>query len=193
MRPGQIVVLNGAPRSGKSSIARVIQETFDGPWMDLGVDVFVREITPPRYRPGVGLRPGDDLPDLRALVPALYDAMFASIAAHSRAALNVVADVGLYDPAVIARCHAILEGLPVLWVGVRCPIDVIMRRRNAGQRGREGEYATGAPHDPIPAPVMRWQDEVHQHLRYDLDVDTSGSTPEECASRIRGALSVRDG
>ena len=38
--PGQIVILNGAPRSGKSSIVRVIQETFDDPWMNLGVDVF---------------------------------------------------------------------------------------------------------------------------------------------------------
>lgn len=28
--PGQIVILNGAPRSGKSSIVTVIQETFDG-------------------------------------------------------------------------------------------------------------------------------------------------------------------
>jgi chloramphenicol 3-O phosphotransferase len=28
--PGQIVVLNGPPRSGKSSIARAIQNTFDG-------------------------------------------------------------------------------------------------------------------------------------------------------------------
>jgi chloramphenicol 3-O-phosphotransferase len=38
--PGWIVLLNGAPRSGKSSIVDVIQETFDGPWLNLGVDVF---------------------------------------------------------------------------------------------------------------------------------------------------------
>ncbi len=37
-KPGQIIILNGAPRSGKSSIVAVIQETFDGPWMNLGVD-----------------------------------------------------------------------------------------------------------------------------------------------------------
>ena len=34
--PGQIVILNGTPRAGKSSIAAVIQETFPGPWMKLG-------------------------------------------------------------------------------------------------------------------------------------------------------------
>jgi chloramphenicol 3-O-phosphotransferase len=31
---GQIVILNGVPRSGKSSIAAVIQDTFDGLWMN---------------------------------------------------------------------------------------------------------------------------------------------------------------
>ncbi len=36
--PGQIIILNGAPRSGKSSIATVVQETFEGVWMNLGVD-----------------------------------------------------------------------------------------------------------------------------------------------------------
>lgn len=185
---GRIVLLNGAPRSGKSSIARVMQDTFDGAWMDLGVDVFVREITPPRHRPGVGLRPGNDLPELRALVPALYEGMFGSIAAHSRAGLSVVAGVGLYDPEVIARCRAILEGLPTLWVGVRCPIEVIMERRNAGEPGREGQYATGTPSEPVPAPVLRWQNEIHRHMRYDLEVDTSRSTPEECAAAIATEL-----
>ncbi|MGY3331006.1 chloramphenicol 3-O-phosphotransferase [Mesorhizobium sp. USDA 4775] len=47
--PGQIVILNGAPRSGKSSIARAIQESFDGAWMNLGVDSYA-QIIPPRLR-----------------------------------------------------------------------------------------------------------------------------------------------
>lgn len=49
--PGQIVILNGAPRSGKSSIASVIQNTFEGVWMNLGVDRF-KQMTPERYQPG---------------------------------------------------------------------------------------------------------------------------------------------
>jgi hypothetical protein len=35
---GRIVILNGPPRSGKSSIAAAIQARFDGVWMNLGVD-----------------------------------------------------------------------------------------------------------------------------------------------------------
>jgi chloramphenicol 3-O phosphotransferase len=65
---GQIVILNGAPRSGKSSIATAIQETFDGVWMNLGVDHFMR-MTPARYLPGIGLRPGGERQDIEPLVP----------------------------------------------------------------------------------------------------------------------------
>jgi chloramphenicol 3-O-phosphotransferase len=36
--PGQLVILNGPPRSGKSSIAAAIQNSFEGVWMNLGVD-----------------------------------------------------------------------------------------------------------------------------------------------------------
>ena len=156
--------------------------------MRLGVDVFVREVTPERYRPGIGLRPGGELPELRSLVPRLYFAMYGSIAAHSREGLNVVADVGHYDRTVLAGCAARLAGLPVLFVGVHCPIDEIMRRRNAGQPGREGQYAVGTAEDPVPAPVRRWQDEVGKIGPYDLVVDTSTLDPVACADIIRSRL-----
>ena len=58
--PAPIVILNGAPRSGKSSIVAAIQESADRPWMNLGVDVFARHVTPQRWQPGIGLRPGED-------------------------------------------------------------------------------------------------------------------------------------
>jgi len=68
--PGWIVVLNGPPRSGKSSIVDVIQATFDGPWLNLGVDVFSPFVTPPRLRPGIGLRPGGGEHACRCLAEA---------------------------------------------------------------------------------------------------------------------------
>jgi chloramphenicol 3-O phosphotransferase len=166
----------------------VIQDTFDGPWMNLGVDVFVREVTPKRYRPGMGLRPGEEGHELAPLVPVLYAALYDSIAAHSRVGLNVVVDVGHHDPKILADSARRLAGLPVLFVGVRCPIDVVMERRNAGQAGREGQYAVGSEAEPIPAPVDRWQREVHVPGIYDLEVDTSLQTPEECAAAIRRRL-----
>ncbi len=55
--PGWIVVLNGPPRSGKSAIVEAIQDSFEGIWGNLGVDVFSRCVTPARYRPRIGFAP----------------------------------------------------------------------------------------------------------------------------------------
>lgn len=181
--PGQIIILNGVPRSGKSRIAAAIQETFEGLWMNLGVDVLM-QATPKRYQPGIGLRPGGERPDLEAFVPVLYAALYESIAAHSRLGLNVVTDVGHHDSYSIPRgilreCARRLLGLPVLFVGVHCPIDVIMQRRQA---------TWGTPETPVPLPVLLWQREVHIPGIYDLEVDTSALTPTECAEAIRTRL-----
>lgn len=191
--PGRIVVLNGAPRSGKSSIAAVIQETFDGAWMNLGVDVFSQHVTPPRYRPGIGLRPGGERPDIEALIPALYAALYDSVAAHSRHGLNVVVDVDHHDAYsrplnVLPDAARRLAGLPALLVGIRCPVEVIMRRRDAGQPGRDGRYETSGPGGEVPEPVLRWQRHVHQPGIYDLEIDTSVVTPAAAAALIRERL-----
>ena len=178
--PGQIVILNGAPRSGKSSIVAVIQETFEGVWMNLGVDRFM-QMTPKRYLPGMGLRPGGERQDLEPLVATLYGALYESVAAHSRQGLNVVVDVGHHDAYAVPRgilpdCARRLRGLPVLFVGVRCPLEVIIERRRA----------TGW--DAPEVPVRLWQEAVHKPGIYDLEVDTSRLSPEACAALIRERL-----
>jgi chloramphenicol 3-O phosphotransferase len=174
--PGRIVVLNGAPRSGKSSIVSAIQDSFDGTWMNLGVDV-ARATTPAGLQPGVGLRPGEEAHPVAAVVPLLYAALYDSIAAHSRLGLNVAVDVGHYDVGVLSDCARRLDGLPVLFVGVRCPIERIMERR-------------GAPGEPPPDPVLRWQREVHAYWEYDLEVDASVLGPAQCAAAVRQRLAA---
>ncbi|MEH1784211.1 hypothetical protein [Nostoc sp.] len=184
---GQIIILNGVPRSGKSSIVAVIQETFDGLWMNLGVDRFM-QMTPARYLPGIGLRPGGERQDIEPLVPILYSAMYESIAAHSRLGLNVVVDVGHHDAyamkrGILADSARRLNGLPVLFVGVRCPIEIIMERR------QKTGWKVGSTADfPIPHPVQLWQREVHIPGIYDLEVDTSLLSPGACAEVIRQHL-----
>lgn len=182
--PGQIVILNGTPRSGKSSIAAAIQETFAGTWISLGVDV-ARTMTPPGVQPGVGLRPGEQGHPAAAVLPVLYAGLWESVAAHGRLGLNVVVDVGLYDSAIAKDAARRLGGVPVLFVGVLCDVEVIMeRRRDAGA----DRYVVGSASEPVPEPVLRWQREVHAHWAYDLEVDTSVASPQKCASAIRGRL-----
>ena len=142
---GQIVILNGPSRAGKTSIATVIQQTFEGIWMGLGMDLHIKA-TPPAYRPGIGLRQqipqyaiqtDPDRVPLEVLedkVPILYAALYESIVAHARLGLNVVADVYHHDfytkpRGILADCACRLSGLPALFVGVHCPTEVIWKRR----------------------------------------------------------------
>lgn len=129
--------------------------------MHLGVDVFVRGVTPPWLRPGIGLRPGGERPDIENYLPALYGALYESVAAHSRLGLNVIVDVGHHDAhsrplRTLPDAARRLAGLPAWLVGVHCPIDEIMARRDAGQPGREAEYVTSAGDGSVPDAVRRW-------------------------------------
>lgn len=189
MPTGQIIILNGAPRSGKSSIAAQIQRTFAGLWLNLGVDAMAA-MTPEQYRPGIGLRPGGERPDLEPAAFALYGALYEAIAAVAGTGVNVVTDVGHHESYsrptnILADCARRLAGLPVFFVGVMAPIETILARRKAS----EG-YVTGAPGDPVPEPVARWQATAHDGHAYDLTVDTSKTTPGECADAIRAALTA---
>ena len=180
MIPGRIVVLNGAPRSGKSSIAAAIQARVPGDWINLGVDAQMRTI-PPHLLPGIGLRPGGERPDLEPVAVRLYAALYESIVAHSRQGFDVIADLGHHDGysrplGILVDSARRLVGLPAYLVGVRCPIDIIMERRRANPQG----YLAG---DGVPEPVQRWQDAVHVPGIYDLEVDTSQLTPEAAADR----------
>ena len=176
-RPATVVVLNGAPRTGKSSIAEAVQRQLGGTWLNLGVDV-MRRATPPDAQPGIGLRPGEPIDHVTR---ALWSAFWDSVAAHARLGLNVVADVGVHDSAVAVDAARRLADVPVLLVGVRCPAPVVLERR----RSSGGEYAVD------PCIVDRWERAVHGPIGYDLELDTSASTPEECAAAIAARLAER--
>jgi chloramphenicol 3-O phosphotransferase len=184
---GTIVLLNGAPRSGKSSIARAMQDKLDGVWINLGVDAAMA-MQPAATQPGIGLRPGGERPDLEPVVQQLYGALFDAIAAYARAGVNVVSDLGIHDAhsrplGILADAVRRLDGLPVLFVGIRAPIETIMTRRNADPRG--GYYEAGTD---VPAPVLLWQGAPHAHGVYDLEIDTSVTSPTDAAGLIGAVL-----
>lgn len=186
-RPGPVVVLNGAPRSGKSSIARAIADRGPGVWVNLGVDVS-RAMTPERLQPGIGLRPGGERPDLEPVVALLWEALYASVAEHARRGIGVTVDAVHHDDfsrplRVLDRCLPLLAGMPVLLVGVRCPLDVVRERRRATWGGQG--FAPSAVTDD---PVARWDSAVHAGTTYDVEVDTSVMDPDACADVVLAAL-----
>jgi chloramphenicol 3-O phosphotransferase len=104
--PGRVVILNGVSRSGKSSLAKAIQESVAGVWMHLGMD-FHMACTPPLLQPGIGLRPGRHqvAPEVEEFVPVLFAALYESVAAHSRLGFDVVMDVNHHE------CYSVPRGI----------------------------------------------------------------------------------
>jgi chloramphenicol 3-O phosphotransferase len=159
-----------------------MQAQLAGEWLNLGVDSHMATL-PEALRPGIGLRPGADRPDVKALVPRLYAAHYASVAASAKQGFHVVVDVGHHDGAILRDCLRLLSGLNVMLVGVRCQLEQILARRALDEDGRHV-----APGAPVPEPVLLWQRQVHDPGIYDLEVDTSLLSPEECTARIREML-----
>lgn len=194
---GYVVVLNGMPRSGKTSIARALQGMPEQVWINVGLDHHIRTL-PDWLSPGAGLRPfavahaGSEEERERLLriedyVPDLYGAIYASAAAYARRGFDVVMDVGHHGTysrefTVWADCARELDGLTYLLVGVQCPLDVIWERRKATWGQRREEVDEG-----VLAAVEQGQAHIHSDLDYDLMVDTSAMTPNECATAILSA------
>ena len=68
-----------------------------------------------------------------------------------------------------------IRDLPVLMVGLRPPREIAERREQ--ERGNRG-----------PGGAPAFYDLVHRHVIYDLELDTSLLSPEECARQIKASL-----
>ncbi len=164
----------------------------DDLWCNLGVDAFSAHIVPQRLWPGIGLRPGGDRPDLEVHLRALFDALYTSVATLSHLGVNVVVDVGHHDDyseplGILPRVATLISALPAYLIGVRCPVPVIMDRRNSAG-AHEDRYERSGPGDAVPDIVVRWERAVHDPGIYDLEVDTSILSPDGCVEAIRARI-----
>ncbi|WP_030059986.1 MULTISPECIES: chloramphenicol phosphotransferase CPT [Streptomyces] len=170
-----VIVLNGGSSSGKSSIAHCLQELLPEPWLHLGADTMVGAL-PPRLLAGGegigGLEDGGGTVEVGPVFAALDAAWTVGVAAMARAGARIVVDeVFLGTTASQARWRAALDGLEVLWVGVRCDPAVAAAR----------EAARG---DRAPGMAAAQAEAVHEGVAYDLLVDTSQASAADCAGLI---------
>lgn len=168
-------MLNGGSSSGKTGIARCLQAVLPDPWLRLSVDDLVDALP----ASGGGISFGTDgsvVVDER--FRALEAAWMAGLAAMARAGARLILDdVFLGGAESQARVRAALDGLAVLWVGVRCDAETAAGRELARADRTAGMAASQA-------------EIVHRGVAYDLEVDTSHSESIDCARAI--AAAVRD-
>ncbi len=171
MAPGKIILLNGASSAGKTSLIKILQDQLAEPYLDAGLDRFLWML-PRRYLD----RPGWD--DVLGLMDhagpvgkPFISGLHHSIAALSLAGNNVLADHVLVEPAWVRECARLFAELPALFVGLRCPLEVLEQRES-----QRGDRTLGQARTQFPL--------VHAHGLYDLEIDTSLASPAECAAQI---------
>ena len=179
----EVIVLNGGSSSGKSSIAACLQHQLDGTWLTLGVDDLIRALShgPTDTTAGGSLHFGSD--GSITVGEAFHQAEVAwyqGVGAIARAGATVIVDeVFLNGGRSQARLAAALHGLSVVWVGVHCDASVAETReiqRADRVRGQARDQAT----------------RVHAGVRYDLVVDTTTTSPFQCAVTISEWLTRHD-
>ena len=172
MQPrGTIILLNGTSSSGKTSLLRALQDALDGPWLDAGIDKFLwmlpkRYLRSPLWDDVLG-RATEAGPTGQQLMSGMHHA----IAALAQTGNHVVADHVLVDPRWVDECARLFCDLPAYLVAVRCPLDVLEQREQQRQDRTLGQ-------------ARAQFDLVHAHGVYDLEVDTSLASPEQCAQQV---------
>jgi chloramphenicol 3-O phosphotransferase len=189
-RPGRIVLLNGASSAGKSSIVTVLHRILDGYWIHSGVDHWLERLplrfsalaTDASAEPHDGVTwvlPGGSPPltELRIgpVGHRILGGAYHAYAALASAGNDLIVDDVMFDPHLLREALVALEGHDVLFVGVICPEEVAEERERA-----RGDRIVG---------LARFQTQlVHAHGVYDLEVDTSMQSADECAERIKARL-----
>jgi len=161
---GRIIYMNGASSSGKTTVGRALQDALEKPYMLISVDALF-EMLPARF---------SEEPS-RDLMLSVISGMDHIVAALSETGNNVIADTVIAGKRLLRQSVSLLAHLPVLFVGVFCPLDELERRERERTDRDEG--------------LARFQYErVHSGVIYDVEVDTHASTPAECAHQIIAAL-----
>jgi len=195
MANGRIVLLNGSSSAGKTTLAVTLQQLLDEPWHHIALDQF-RDGMAGRFR---GLNSPEGTPGARGLnvvpVPApdgavtevrfgdlgkqVLRGMRRAIAAFVREGNNVIIDDLMFEPEFLFDYVDVLAEFRVLFVGVRCSLDVV----NAREALRPGRF---------PGTATSHFHAVHRCALYDMEVDTSSSSPYECARLIVERLRAPD-
>lgn len=167
MKNGQVILLNGTSSSGKTTLAKALQEKLAEPFMVVSLDGFFH-LYPKKFLNLTTQAEADVITDL---IPAVISGMHRCVAALAQAGNNVLVDHVLQEDGWLNECVAIWDGLEVFFVGVKCPLEVTEKREK-----ERGDRTVGT--------ARHQYERVHAHACYDLEVDTSVLSVEECVARI---------
>lgn len=164
------IVLNGTSSSGKTSIARSIQKLSKQPVLHASLDTFTDMFD----WASVGEKEGSEchtvgVSNFHKSLPVLASSRFPLIVDHVFERKDWFRD-----------CFSALSGTQTLFVGVHCPLSLLEERER-----ERGNRRIGLAKAQFGL--------VHEEKEYDLEVDTSVMSPNQCAQAILEACANQAG
>lgn len=157
-------MLNGASSAGKTSVAEALADVMPTPWLVIPVDLF-HSI---RSRP-----PQENLSEAawRETFRRTRSAYHHALAGAAQAGCDAIGDHVLSESWRLAELLDLTVELDVLLIHVTCSVDVLEQRE---RRRSDRDVGTARAQASM----------VFAHGDCDLEVDTGGQSPRECAARV---------
>jgi chloramphenicol 3-O phosphotransferase len=168
MNNGTIILLNGTSSSGKSSLAKALQEVLDQPFLHIDGDYFWQMYPDCFFT---------DKPDeiYRSWRSQFLPACYQSVAVFVQAGLNVIIDEVLTKPLTLTWLQDVLAEFEVVFVGLHCGLEELERRER-----QRGNRKVGLARFQYP--------NIHIHGQYDIEVSTEENDVVACALQIAEQL-----
>ena len=164
--PGRIVLFNGPPSSGKTSLVNALIDQRTDPWFHLSLDEFHAAISERFWRDDGG-----------ELFERLIVGYLGAVRAIALAGFDVMAEAVLV-PARRSLYDETFGALATLLIAVRCPLDVVIHREKCRSDRRGG---------PIDFPADYFE-AVYSRLTYDFEVASETANPSELALLVGANL-----
>lgn len=188
---GKIIFLNGTSSAGKTTLAHALQDLLSEPWLHIALDQF-RDGLPAKYRglnsprgstgeAGLNVVPVTDVENPFTAIRfgevgrKMLLGMRRAIRALVESGNNVIIDDIILEADFLQDYLDVFDGLEVIFVGVRCPIEVIHEREEV----RPGRF---------PGTALGHIEICHAHDDYDVNVDTASNSPQQCAAKVSDFL-----
>lgn len=165
-----IILLSGTSSAGKTTLAKALQNAMDAPYLHVPIDSFEDMI------PGFDKFGEPGSPQWQPIFNRVISGFHHSLAALAGTGSNLIVDhllvQGVEPYNWLEECLDQITPFNAYLVGVHCPLEELRRREMA-----RGDRGIGQ--------AERQFHRVHQHGVYDLEVDTSLLSAEECAVLIK--------
>jgi len=163
MNKGHIILLNGISSSGKTTIAKELFKKLPN-YFHIGLDNFDNFIESMEDR------------KIKKLIPVETEYFFhRNIAMFSDEKVNLIVDHVLHDEFTKNNFFEVFSDYPVLYVGVYCPLEELIRREKL-----RGDRPKGL--------AEQQYNFVHKGINYDVEINTFYESVEESVNKILDKL-----